>query len=332
MLARDPEDYDRLNLDDREVEKGPLGAIFPHDLGVLSDTQLPAELPWTPFIDKWTLELALTILKEEQLGQDDVPDMLCVSFSAMDYVHHRYGPDSLESEDTLYRVDALIARLLNELDGLVGLEHTLIAVSSDHGFGRAPEQVRAEGLSAERITRDQLEAQLADLSDQLSRSAGSSITARFMSPFIYLRHENGQPVNPSLREKAVRIAGTWSWTAWVATADLLRTGGVPRDALFERATTSFRADRGGDVLVIVRPWYIVETAETAWSATHGSPYNYDTRVPVLFAGAGLSPAQITRPITPLDIPATLAACLNITPPPACSGTPLPEIVGGITGR
>lgn len=331
-LARDPKDYDRLDLDRREVEKGPLGAIFPHDLGVLSDTQLPAELPWTPFIDEWTLELALTILKEEQLGQDDVPDMLCVSFSAMDYVHHRYGPDSLESEDTLYRVDALIARLLNELDGLVGLEHTLIAVSSDHGFGRAPEQVRAEGLSAERITRDQLEAQLADLSGQLSRTAGSGIIARFMSPFIYLRHENGQPVNASLREEAARIAETWPWTAWVATVDRLRAGGVSRDVLFERATTSFRTDRGGDVLVIARPWYIVETAETAWSATHGSPYAYDTRVPMVFAGPGIAAGWVSRSVSPLDITATLAACLNITPPPACSGTPLPEIVDGFAGR
>ncbi|HOV60822.1 MAG TPA: alkaline phosphatase family protein [Candidatus Hydrogenedentes bacterium] len=332
MLARDPEDYDRLNLDDREVEKGPLGAIFPHDLGVLSDTQLPAELPWTPFIDKWTLELALTILKEEQLGQDDVPDMLCVSFSAMDYVHHRYGPDSLESEDTLYRVDALIARLLNELDGLVGLEHTLIAVSSDHGFGRAPEQVRAEGLPAERITKDQLGAQLAELSDQLSRTAGSGIVARFMSPFIYLRHEDGQPVNISLREEAARIAETWPWTVWVATIDQLRAGNVPRDALFDRATTSFRIGRGGDILVIARPWYIVETAETAWSATHGSPYAYDTRVPMVFAGPGIAAGWVSRPVSPLDIAATLAACLNITPPPACSGTPLPEIVDGFAGR
>jgi len=227
-------------------------------------------------------------------------------------------------------VDALLARLLAELDREVGWDHLLVVLSADHGFGRAPEQVRAEGLPAERITKDLLETQLTELSDQLSRMAGSGITARFMSPFLYLRHENGQSVHASLREEAARIAGTWSWTAWVATVDQLRAGGVPRDAIFERATQSFRADRSGDVMVIARPWYIVETAETAWSATHGSPYAYDTRVPMVFAGPGIAAGWVSRPVSPLDIAATLAACLNITPPPACSGTPLPEIVDGLT--
>jgi len=332
QLCRKPEAYDRMASDDRPVEISPLGSTFPHDLSQLEDTQFNAELPWTPFIDEMTLDLALTILDAEGLGKDDVPDMLCISFSAMDYIHHRYGPDSLESEDTLYRVDGLVARLLKVLDEQVGLEHVLMALTADHGFGRAPEQVKTEGLPAERITKAQLEKDLEDLAGRLSTASGAKVTARFLSPFIYLRRDDGLPVDPSMREQAARIAETWSWSQWAVSVDDLRSGNIPRTPFHERALTAFAMGRGGDVLVIARPWYIVETAETAWSATHGSPYAYDTRVPVVFFGGDVPSAWISHPVSPLDIPATLASCLRMTPPPACAGRPLQEVCDAVCGE
>ncbi|HOQ88582.1 MAG TPA: alkaline phosphatase family protein [Candidatus Hydrogenedentes bacterium] len=330
QLLRAPEAYDRLAEDDRKVENSPLGATFPHDLSRLDDAQSNAELPWTPFIDEITLDLALTILEAESLGKDDIPDMLSISFSSMDYIHHRYGPDSLESEDTLYRVDELIVRLLSALEQQIGLDRVMIALSSDHGFGRAPEQIQTEGLPARRITKPELNACMNDLAGQLSSISGIAVTASFSSPFIYLRRQDGDGLDATVRAQAVRIANSWSWTQWAASIDDIRSGNIPRTPFHERALTAHAAGRGGDVLVIAKPWHIVETAETAWSATHGSPYAYDTRVPMVFAGPGIAAGWVSRPVSPLDIAATLAACLNITPPPACSGTPLPEIVDGLT--
>lgn len=325
-----PEVYSRLATDDRPVENSPLGAAFPHDLAKLEGAQFHGELAWTPFIDEVTLDLALTVVQSESLGSDDIPDMLSVSFSAMDYINHRYGPDSLESEDTLYRVDGLIASLLNILDRQIGLDYVLIALTADHGFGRAPELVREEGLPAGRITKGELETCLKDLSERVSVESGQRITAQFLSPFIYLRGETGETVDVSTRARAARIAGAWPWTQWAVSMDDLRSGSIPGTPFHARALTAYAPGRGGDVLVIARPWHIVETSETAWSATHGSPHAYDTKIPMVFLGPRTPSIWVSRPISVLDVAATLASCLRITPPPSCIGQPLPEVCDAVS--
>ena len=92
--------------------------------------------------DELTLDFAKTLLEQEQLGQDRVPDYLAISFSSTDYVGHIFGASSLESEDNLVRLDRTLADLFAHVDEKVGLTNTLIVLSADHGQPEVPGQFR----------------------------------------------------------------------------------------------------------------------------------------------------------------------------------------------
>jgi predicted AlkP superfamily pyrophosphatase or phosphodiesterase len=328
---RKPEDYFRVGADDRPSEKG-MGPAFPHDMGTIGEGKLADAFRWTPFIDEMTMALAHEILVREKLGQDGSTDMLCVSLSALDFVSHQYGPDSLEAEDTLYRVDALLSDFLELLGATLGLDNVLVVLSADHGFGLSPEQAQVEGLPSHRVTSTALETLLEEMRAELKSRHGLDPKAvrGFQSPFLYLDRaviaQCGAQLD-AVQRTAAEIAARWPGVDWAVTRGDLMAGLVPRSKLHDRAFASLNPTRGGDVLVVLKPWSLIETVESAYPSTHGSPYAYDTRVPVFFLGKGIKARQATRPVSPLDIAATLSIVLNITPPPACVGFPMREVLG-----
>lgn len=278
-----------------------------------------------------TIALAEEILKREALGRGPAPDMLCISLSSLDFVSHQYGPDSLEAEDTLYRVDALLEAFFVVVDNAVGMDKTLVVLTADHGFTRSPEEAAADGMPAVRLAREDTARLLGELRAELgSRFAlPPEAVQGFLSPFVYLDRAAvagaGAPLDAVQRAAAETVL-RWPGVAWTAGRGDLLAGRVPRTKFHDRAAVSLSPARGGDVLVALKPGCLIETAETGYPATHGSPHAADTRVPVLFLGAGVAPARVYRPVSPLDIAATVAAALGITPPPCCVGEPLPEIV------
>ncbi len=332
QLLRKPEDYFCIAADDRPSEKG-MGPVFPHDMGTIEESKLADGFRWTPFIDELTMALARDILVREKLGQGGSTDMLCVSLSALDFVSHQYGPDSLEAEDVLYRVDALLAQFLDQLDTTPGRDKVLVVLSADHGFGISPEQAKTEGLPSNRVTSTELETLLEALRAELRMRHGLDPKAvqGFQSPFIYLDRsvvaQTGISLD-SVQGTAAEMAASWPGVAWTATRGDLITGCVPPSKFHDRAFASLNPTRGGDVLVMLKPWSLIETVESAYPSTHGSPYAYDTRVPIFFLGKGIKARQETRPVSPLDIAPTLSALVKVTPPPACVGTPLCEVMEG----
>ena len=110
-----------------------------------------AALDYSPFANDLLVSFAQQAIVNEQLGQDDDPDLLSVSFSANDYVGHRYGPYSQEAMDMTLRVDQQIATLLDFVAARVGLANTLIAFTADHGVAPIPEHAAALGLGGARI-------------------------------------------------------------------------------------------------------------------------------------------------------------------------------------
>jgi predicted AlkP superfamily pyrophosphatase or phosphodiesterase len=329
-LLRKPGDYLRYSQDDRASEKG-LGPVFPHILGLTAPEKIADTLRWTPYLDELTLSLSLLLMEKEEVGKKGATDMVCISLSSMDFVSHQYGPDSLEAEDTLYRVDALIETLLAYLDSHIGLEHVLLVLSADHGFARSPEQIIEEGLPASRIVVPEMEKRLDEIRGELNRRYGLAPEAirGYLSSCIYFDRQiiakSGQDLEV-IQQAVAELAAAWPETAWAASRKALMRESRTGSWFHDRAAVSLHSSRSGDVVVVLKPWVLPETPETAYPATHGSPYAYDTRVPILFLGNGIPAQQVQRVVSPLDIAATLAACLNITPPPACMGQPLAEIV------
>ena len=106
----------------------------------------------------------------------------------------------------------------------------------------------------------------------------------------------------------------------------LREGGVPNAPLVEQIRRNFHPKRSGDVYVVQEPyWFLYE--EDQLCAMHGSPWRYDTFVPIIFAGAGVRAQKVARPVQPADVAPTLSALLGIKPPSGAVGSPLVEVVG-----
>ena len=116
--------------------------------------------------------------------------------------------------------------------------------------------------------------------------------------------------------------------AAAVSASALRSGGLPDTLLMRSILRNFHPKRSGDVILVFEPNVFINDFDgMSVASTHGSPWRYDTFVPVMFAGDGLEPRAVSRPVTPYDIAPTLAARLGVKPPSGAIGEPLPEVLG-----
>lgn len=290
------------------------------------------ELSWTPFGDELTLAFAEELLRAEQLGEDEHPDLLLVSCSSADYVGHRYGPFSHEAQDYYLRLDAWLGRFLAALDAEVGRDNYVLALTSDHGALPLPEELEREGEHPGR------RVQLPDYEAQI-RARTTAATAKLGLPASALMHvgEDGvwldvaaaqaQGVKPeALRAAVAAELKSLDFVAETFTADQLgaQGGGSP---YLERYRRSFHPARSPDVTLRFQEWTLAAAAGPG-GTSHGSPYRYDTHVPLLFLGPGVRKGQLERPVGTVDVAPTLAELLQISPPADIDGSSLAPLIAG----
>lgn len=295
---------------------GALGRTFPHPLLAKSEALFLAALPYTPFFDELTLRFTRELISAERIGQNGQLDYLSVSLSSTDYIGHAFGPESAEADDNLLRLDAGLADFFEFLDGAVGLDRVLIVLSADHGSADIPEALLARGIAAGRIQPAEV---LASVNARLRRTLGveADLVRAFVPPNFYLDHTRISAAKLSteaVQAALASVAGQLPGIAHAFTHFRLRAGDVPAGPLGDRVRRSFHPDRSGDVVIIQeRFWYLYPEAER-YAAMHGSPYEYDTHVPVIFCGPGISPRVVHDPVTPAQIVPTLAALLGCRAP------------------
>jgi len=328
------------NQDDRPGEKGykHLNATFPHALGnAKKDSDFYKALRFTPMGDEVTLAFAKELIKQESLGQKEATDMLAISFSATDYLGHAWGPNSLEYEDNMLRLDATLADLFGFIDQTIGLDKTLIVLSSDHGIDQIPETLTSgfymtrsgEGAGRHNPKNFLLRANAAL---QERYNSKEPFVSAFWNPSLYLNMETVKKlkldvseVEDALREEILKVPGF----ALAVTRTNLLTGSVTGTTILDRVQKAFHPTRSGNVLVVQKPgWYLYPKVDL-FAAMHGSPYSYDTYVPIMFAGPGIKRATVNRLVGPEDIAATVTNYLGIKPPSGSVGDVLPEVVDGV---
>jgi arylsulfatase A-like enzyme len=309
-----------------------VGRTFPHRLPSKPDVALFEGLTESPFFDELVLGFARELIAQEKLGQGPATDYLSVSLASLDYAGHSFGPESLEYVDTLARVDAGLAELLAFVDQQVGKGRTLVVLSADHGVDDIPETRRLNGYDAGRIYPDRtLELVNATLAQRFA--GATSLAAAFVPPGLYLDHERVAAAGLDLEvvERALADAARSDpGIAYAIPRSDLRAGGLPRTALMGRMQRGFHPERSGDVVVVQRQFWFLYPEPECCAAMHGSPYAYDTFVPLIFAGPGVAASRIARDVEPASIPATIAALLRIAPPSGNSAPALDEIVGRST--
>ena len=321
------------DADDRDYETdlAGFGRTFPHAWGESSDKYVTTKLTLSPAGDELTLDFAKELLQKEQLGQDEVPDYLAISFSSNDYVGHMFGASSLETEDNLARLDRTLAELFSYVDENVGLENTLIVLSADHGQPETPGHLQERGINTafyfdiEALNKAPVIAVL-----KAQFGVGEELIEAYFNPYLYLDHklirekglDQGE-VEQVIAEELKKFKGI----AYAVSSTALRTASLPDNLMMQSIQHNFHAKRSGDIYLVYEPNVFINDFDgLVVASTHGSPWRYDTFVPVMFAGAGIQKASVSRAVTPYDIAPTLANYLGVKLPSGAVGTPLVEVM------
>ena len=322
------------NADDREYETDfpGFGRTFPHSYGKADDKYFTTRLTLSPAGDEMTLDFAKTLLVNEQLGQDDVPDYLAISFSSTDYVGHLFGASRLETEDNIVRLDRTLADLFDFVDKQVGLKKTLIVLSADHGQPEVPGHLHERGIDkAHYFDTKTLDKTPAIMALKKQFGIGEELIEAFFQPYLYLNHDlirdkglDQAEVEQAVAEELLKFDGV----AYAVSSTALRTNNLPNTLMTRSILHNFHPNRSGDIYLAFEPNVFINDFDgLIVASTHGSPWRYDTFVPVIFAGAGLPAMTVSRPVTPYDIAPTLAAYLGMKPPSGAIGMPLQEVMG-----
>jgi predicted AlkP superfamily pyrophosphatase or phosphodiesterase len=307
------------------------GRAFPHPMS--AGLEQPAKdyydtVEASPFGNQLLLDLALRAIDAEQLGKDDAPGLLTISFSSNDLVGHTYGPDSQEVLDITLRSDLIVRDLLAALDRAVGRGRYLLAMTADHGVAPVPEQSVREGRDARRVDPKAIREAA---NEHLSRVLGGSSTNWIVNenyPWTYL-NEN---VIAARRLKRAAVADALA--AWFRTQPYVVAAYTRRDLDGDAASLdefgrmmkkSYHPDRSGDVAIVAKPYYLVTTYPTGTG--HGTPYAYDRHVPLLFLGPGMPTGRSEDAVTPQSIAAVFARAIGAKSP-ALAEAPVPKRLSG----
>ena len=306
------------------------GRVFPHPYGPADGRMFTTLLTLSPAGDELTLDFALELIENEDLGSDDTPDYLAISFSSTDYVCHVFGPSSLEAEDNLLRLDRTLARFLAALDSKVGLERTVIVLSADHGGPEAPGALTELGLEADYVAPSSWDRAPAIASLEERFGVGEDLIDRYFHPYLYLNREliAARGLDQAEVERAVaEVLTGFDGVALAVSSTALRTGNLPDTPVLRAVLNNFNPKRSGDIYVVFEPHRFINDFDgLVVACTHGSPWSYDTFVPVIVVAPGVSPQTIYRRVSPLDIAPTLAALVGAKPPSGAEGDPLLEVM------
>ena len=325
------------------------GVGFPHDLSTYG--RIPAGGPYgyfggiyrSPFIDVLTADLAIAFLNDPalRLGQGDAPDLLAISFSGHDPVSHDYGDESDEARDALRRLDLQIGRVLDALDAAFPKGTVLVALSADHGFPMMPEVAKAldkdakggrleTGRDTLNNDRERLNRLLDDTLclDRSARVVGAMdgwnlFYSRASFPFRTVAGACGPAGSPVTAADVDRVLPGVVRQAWGEEVEdvvlVSQQKAWPDTPTLAFVRNDFDAERSGDAFVIPR-WGVQSSYNPGRGSMHGTQYEYDIHVPLVFWGAVKAGAS-NAATAPYDLAPTVGRWLGVALPDAV-GKPL----------
>ncbi|MCA9573928.1 MAG: alkaline phosphatase family protein [Sandaracinaceae bacterium] len=299
--------------DDAEGEQDwyGLGTTFPHDVGGSSRPATVFRV--TPESTRYLLDLARAGVRALGLGEDDVQDLLAVSVSATDYAGHIFGTESWEYADTLIESDRQLGALYRWLSRRADVS---VLLTSDHGSPRLPERA-GTGPS---LQESELVAALeAHLDAQLGPA---DYIVAFEDVYIYLTPaalERGGEVKALARTFLEAQRGIHR----VFDVAQLAAQSAPTDPLDRAIWESVAAGLGGDLYVVPEEQFLFGAGYVHGGVWHGSPWDYDRNVPVLFMGPGVAPREGLSTMSTLQVAPTLCRLLGARALEGASMGPLP---------
>lgn len=324
-----PEDYH--NADEAPGEgrlAGEKTVTFPHTV-IRGERDGYEAILSTPFGNQVLMEFAKAAVEGEKLGTGKNPDLLCISFSSTDYCGHKFGPYSQEMQDIVLRLDRQLKELFTYLDGKLGLENITMVLTADHGVAPSPEYSAFMGLDGGRPAVSDMMMQLqAKVTERFGPgryflSSKGQFKPRLVDGNLYYNHATLQEKQLA-PETLTAFIRDWALSTGVFHAvygrDQLLEGRAP-GVIGQRVMNGFNGERSGDVVFILKPFTIPGAGNPGTGTTHGTPFSYDTHIPVLFYGNSFKPGRYADEFHITDIAPTISAALGIQEPPNCMGKP-----------
>jgi predicted AlkP superfamily pyrophosphatase or phosphodiesterase len=272
--------------------------------GWLSAMRAPKDIKLSPAGDEFVLQLALKALDKYDLGDDKVTDLLAVSFSCPDYLGHKLGIEHPEFLAEYAALDLTLGRLIEEAEGRSGKGRLLVVLTADHGVVPAPEDQQGKALGVRRVSEEGFHKKLEERLQRLHKAPGQSWVLYANLPNVYLNRElarqRGLDWHRLLGQATAAAAGL-DGVAQVYNADTYAKSDIVR--------RSYHPGRSGDLIVLPKP--AVLFTDNPSGTGHGTPYDYDARVPVIFLGESVRPGRYPAPAWVADIAPTLAQLLGL---------------------
>jgi len=300
-----------------------LGTAFPHPLRGKPDSTGPDsgfydQWQTSPYADTYLAQLAETAVDKLDLGKRAGTDFLGVSFSSVDYVGHAFGPRSWEIQDVLARLDRDLGKLFAHLDQKVGKGNYIVAFTADHGVVPIPEDLLKTGMDAGWLNleavKQQIEKALApfNYAKPVIAQMGAGVGDVYFTPGTYDKLKADPVALRAVLDAVQNVPGV----AHVYRAEELEDRPATKSPIRTAEADSFFRPRSGDLEIVPKPFWPWDSSTPgtprAYGTTHGTPYFYDQRVPVILMGYGIQPGEYYSAITPADIAPTLALLCGIT--------------------
>ncbi|HVT58613.1 MAG TPA: alkaline phosphatase family protein [Thermoanaerobaculia bacterium] len=299
-----------------------LGTGFPHLVNGgsrQSGKDFYTAFATTPFGNELVLDTARELVANEKLGQGAAPDLLAINLSSNDYIGHAFGPDSAEVLDVSVRTDRLLSAFFNFLDHAVpgGLASVTLVVTADHGVVALPGALKEANFPAGSYSEDEVKSAAAKaLADVLGKGEW---VEDLVESNLYLNLASLKTKGvPRIRAEEIAAAAVAGLPGIYAayTRSQIVAGNLPRTDIGRRVERSFHPKVSGDLVLVSDPFWVPGKLT---GTAHGTPYAYDTSVPLLLAGAGIRPGRYRDRVSTLDIAPTLADLLGVLQPAGNEG-------------
>lgn len=333
------EAYQRSTADDHAyfTSDEKLPARFGTFVGLAMDAPneiFYGQLQSSPFGDELTADFTRALLVNEGLGKNPagVTDVLGVGFSSHDSINHRFGPASAQSQDHLLRLDRILEKLFRDVDRQVGKGNALIVLTADHGFMDIPELSTARQFDAGRIDSGELRDTASKALEE--RFGVPKLVKQFMTGGVTLDYAAAEAkgvTREALEQAAMRAVLAFPGINYVFTRTQLETGSMPATRVGKLVTRAWNRHAAIDLAVVQKPFYYFQSrsSKSLTVCSHGTPYSYDTNVPLMIEGAKwVQQGRYTTPAEVVDIASTLSAILHVRSPSAAEGRVLSEALAG----
>jgi predicted AlkP superfamily pyrophosphatase or phosphodiesterase len=323
-LLKDKSIYNE-SLNDNNPYEGKLfkkTPFFPYNMKEMYANNDAGVLKSTPFGNNLVADFAKKAIEKESLGADEITDFLAVSFSSTDYIGHILGPRSIELQDTYLRLDETIADFLIYLDKMVGKDNYLLFLTADHAGAENVTYLKDNKYEVDNINTKKFEK---DLSEFSIKTYGVDVIKNYSNFNLFFDKDSLKVSNLELLEVKQTFKSflyTQNFIKRVYTEEeVLAASGA--DFYLNFIAKGYDPIQNGDIVILEKPAFI-EYSSTGTS--HGTPYTYDTHVPLIFYGNGIKQGESFDKKDITQIAPTLALKLKITLPNGTEAEVLEEIL------